>query len=115
LSQVWTNIIENAVEAIAGRGELRVRTFHEDQYVVVEIADSGPGIHPAIRPYIFDPFFTTKGVGEGTGLGPNTVQTIVRKIGGNCATGVPGVSAIQVRALLSRASVNANRLYLLLS
>ena len=82
---------------MAGRGELRVRTFHEDQYVVVEIADSGPGIHPAIRPYIFDPFFTTKGEGEGTGLGPNTVQTIVRKIGGNIqVTSKPGDTRFQI-------------------
>ena len=83
LNQVWTNIIENAIDAMHGGGELRVRTFHEDHYVVVEIGDNGPGIPAEVRPYIFDPFFTTKGVGEGTGLGLNTVQTIVRKLGGN--------------------------------
>jgi len=66
-----------------GQGELRVRVFCEDQFVVVEIGDSGPGIPPEIRSHIFDPFFTTKGVGEGTGLGLNTVRTIVRKHGGN--------------------------------
>lgn len=83
LNQVWTNLIENAIDAMPGGGELRVRTFREDHYVVVEIGDSGPGIPSEVRPYIFDPFFTTKGVGEGTGLGLNTVQTIVRKLGGN--------------------------------
>ncbi len=83
LNQVWTNLIENAIDAMEGEGELRVRTFCEDHYVVVEIGDSGPGIPPEIKPYIFDPFFTTKGVGEGTGLGLNTVQTIVRKFGGS--------------------------------
>jgi signal transduction histidine kinase len=83
LNQVWTNIIENAIDAMPGQGELQVRTFREDHFVVVEIGDNGSGIPPEIRPYIFDPFFTTKGVGEGTGLGLNTVQTIVRKHGGN--------------------------------
>ena len=97
LNQVWTNIIENAVDAMPGGGELRVRTFREDNYVVVEIGDSGPGIPPEIRPYIFDPFFTTKDVGEGTGLGLNTVQTIVRKLGGNIqVTSKPGDTRFQV-------------------
>jgi signal transduction histidine kinase len=98
LNQVWTNIIENAIEAMQGDGELRVRTFCEDHYVVVEIGDSGPGIPPEIKPYIFDPFFTTKGVGEGTGLGLNTVQTIVRKLGGNIhVSSKPGDTRFQVR------------------
>jgi signal transduction histidine kinase len=97
LNQVWTNIIENAVDAMPGGGELRVRTFREDHYVVVEIGDSGPGIPPEIRPYIFDPFFTTKDVGEGTGLGLNTVQTIVRKLGGNIqVASKPGDTRFQV-------------------
>jgi signal transduction histidine kinase len=97
LNQVWTNIIENAIDAMQGEGELRVRTFREDHYVVVEIGDSGPGIPPEIRPYIFDPFFTTKGVGEGTGLGLNTVQTIVRKLGGNIqVSSKPGDTRFQV-------------------
>jgi len=77
--------------------DLRVRTFREDHYVVVEIGDSGPGIPPEIRPYIFDPFSTTKDVGEGTGLGLNTVQTIVRKLGGNIqVTSKPGDTRFQV-------------------
>ncbi len=98
LNQVWTNIIENAIDAMQGEGELRVRTFREDHYVVVEIGDSGPGIPPEIKPYIFDPFFTTKGVGEGTGLGLNTVQTIVRKLGGNIqVSSKPGDTRFQVR------------------
>ena len=97
LNQVWTNLIENAVDAMPGGGELRVRTFREDQYLVVEIGDNGPGIPPEIRPYIFDPFFTTKDVGEGTGLGLNTVQTIVRKLGGNIqVTSKPGETRFQV-------------------
>ncbi len=97
LNQVWTNLIENAIDAMPVGGELRVRTFHEDHYVVVEIGDSGSGIPEEVRPYIFDPFFTTKGVGEGTGLGLNTVQTIVRKLGGNIqVSSKPGDTRFQV-------------------
>jgi signal transduction histidine kinase len=97
LNQIWTNIIENAIDAMLGQGELLVRTFREDHFVVVEIGDNGPGIPPEIRPHIFDPFFTTKGVGEGTGLGLNTVQTIVRKHGGNVQVdSKPGDTRFQV-------------------
>jgi signal transduction histidine kinase len=97
LSQVWTNIIENAIDAMPGQGELQVRTFRENHFVVVEISDNGLGIPPEIRPHIFDPFFTTKGVGEGTGLGLNTVQTIVRKHGGNVQVdSKPGDTRFQV-------------------
>jgi len=79
LNQVWTNIIVNAIEAMHGNGELLVRTYREDNCVVVEIGDNGPGIAPDVLPHIFEPFFTTKGVGEGTGLGLDTVQRIVKK------------------------------------
>src|SRR6202522_2604931 len=69
LNQIWTNIIDNAIDAMHGKGELRVRTYREDGCVVVEIGDNGPGIPEAVQPHVFEPFFTTKGVGEGTGLG----------------------------------------------
>jgi signal transduction histidine kinase len=97
LNQVWTNIIENAIEAMLGQGELRLQTLREDRHVVVEIGDNGPGIPPEIEPHIFDPFFTTKGIGEGTGLGLNTVQTIVRKHGGSIqVSSRPGDTRFQV-------------------
>ncbi|HET6175430.1 MAG TPA: ATP-binding protein, partial [Candidatus Sulfotelmatobacter sp.] len=83
LNQVWTNIIDNAIDAMGGKGELRVRTHYEDKCVVVEIGDTGPGIPPEVQSHIFEPFFTTKGVGEGTGLGLDTVQRIVKKHRGN--------------------------------
>jgi signal transduction histidine kinase len=83
LNQVWTNLIDNAIDAMGGKGELRVRTYREDDCVVVEIGDDGPGISPEVKSHIFEPFFTTKGVGEGTGLGLDTVQRIVRKHRGN--------------------------------
>ncbi len=69
LNQVWTNIIDNAIDAMGGNGELRVRTYRDDGCAVVEIGDNGPGMSPEIKSHIFEPFFTTKGVGEGTGLG----------------------------------------------
>jgi signal transduction histidine kinase len=102
LNQVWTNLIDNAIDAMAGKGELRVRTYREDSCVVVEIADNGPGISPEIRAHIFEPFFTTKGVGEGTGLGLDTVQRIVRKHRGNIqVTSKPGDTRFQVRLPLA--------------
>jgi signal transduction histidine kinase len=79
LNQVWTNIIDNAIDAMSGKGELRVRTYRQDSCAVIEIRDNGPGIPPEIQPHIFEPFFTTKGVGEGTGLGLDTAQRIVKK------------------------------------
>lgn len=69
LNQVWTNLIDNAIDAVAGSGEIRIRTLTEGSHVVVEIADIGPGIPPEIQGRIFEPFFTTKAVGSGTGLG----------------------------------------------
>ena len=79
LNQVWTNIIDNAIDAMGGKGTLRVRTYRDSDCVVVEIGDNGPGIPLDVEPHIFEPFFTTKGVGQGTGLGLDTVQRIVRK------------------------------------
>ena len=97
LNQVWTNLIDNAIDAMGGKGELRVRTYRDDTCVVVEIADNGPGISPEIRSHIFEPFFTTKGVGEGTGLGLDTVQRIVKKHRGNIqVTSKPGDTRFQV-------------------
>jgi signal transduction histidine kinase len=77
LNQVWTNLIENAIDALEGKGRIWVRTFHENDQVVVEIIDDGPGIPPEVRPRIFEPFFTTKGVGKGTGLGLSIIYRIV--------------------------------------
>ena len=97
LNQVWTNLIDNAIDAMHGKGELRVRTYREDNCVVVEIGDNGPGILPTVKPHIFEPFFTTKGVGEGTGLGLDTVQRIVKKHRGNIqVTSKPGDTRFQV-------------------
>lgn len=77
LNQVWTNLIDNAIGAMGESGTLTLRTGRENGRVFVEIADTGPGIDPAIRPRIFEPFFTTKPVGEGTGLGLDISYRIV--------------------------------------
>jgi signal transduction histidine kinase len=108
LNQVWTNIIDNAIAAMDGKGELRVRTFIQGACVVVEIGDNGPGIPPDVKPHIFEPFFTTKGVGEGTGLGLDTVQRIVKKHRGNIqVTSRPGDTRFQVWLPLAEASSQA--------
>jgi len=97
LNQVWTNLIDNAIDAMHGEGELRVRTYRDDDCVVVEIADNGPGIPPDVQPHIFEPFFTTKGVGEGLGLGLDTVQRIVKKHRGDIQViSKPGDTRFQV-------------------
>jgi len=97
LNQVWTNLIDNAIDAMSGKGELRVRTYRDDGCVVVEIGDNGPGISAEIKPHIFEPFFTTKGVGEGTGLGLDMVQRIVKKHHGNIQVdSQPGDTRFQV-------------------
>jgi signal transduction histidine kinase len=97
LNQVWTNIIDNAIDAMHAKGELRIRTYQDDGCVVVEIRDNGPGIPSEVQPHIFEPFFTTKGVGEGTGLGLDTVQRIVKKHRGNIqVNSKPGDTCFQV-------------------
>jgi len=97
LNQVWTNIIDNAIDAMHGQGKLRVHTYRDDNCVVVEIGDNGPGIPAEIQPRIFEPFFTTKGVGDGTGLGLDTVQRIVKKHKGSIqVVSKPGDTRFQV-------------------
>jgi signal transduction histidine kinase len=97
LNQVWTNIMDNAVDAMQGTGELRVRAYRDDGGVLVEIGDNGPGIPDDVQPHIYEPFFTTKGVGEGTGLGLDTVQQIVKKHRGNIQlNSKPGDTRFQV-------------------
>jgi len=105
LNQVWTNIIDNAIDAMSGQGELRVRTYREDACVVVEIGDNGPGISAEVQPHIFEPFFTTKRVGEGTGLGLDTVQRIVKKHRGTIqVSSKPGDTRFRVWLPLADAS-----------
>jgi signal transduction histidine kinase len=79
LNQVWTNLLDNAIDALGESGTITVRTRREADCVVVKIADDGPGIPDDVRARIFEPFFTTKPVGRGTGLGLDTVRRIVEQ------------------------------------
>ncbi|HEU4869761.1 MAG TPA: ATP-binding protein [Pyrinomonadaceae bacterium] len=103
LNQVWTNLIVNAVDAMSTGGKLKVRTKREPTDIMIEIRDNGGGIPPAVRSRIFEPFFTTKAVGEGTGLGLDTVARIVRKHRGNVRfESKPGDTCFQVRLPISQ-------------
>jgi signal transduction histidine kinase len=82
LNQVWTNLIDNAADAMDGSGTLTIGAAREGDAVMVRISDTGPGIDPDVMSRIFDPFFTTKAPGQGTGLGLHTVHTIVNRTGG---------------------------------
>jgi signal transduction histidine kinase len=99
LNQVWTNIVDNAVGAMQGRGTLTLRTFQRDPWVVVQIIDDGPGIPRDVQPKVFDPFFTTKPPGEGTGLGLNVSHSIVvqRHQGEIEVRSKPGETCFEVR------------------
>jgi signal transduction histidine kinase len=99
LNQVWTNLIDNAVGAMGGKGSLELRTYQDDDWVVVEVADNGPGIPIEAQEKIFDPFYTTKAPGEGTGLGLNISHGIVvEKHGGQISVeSTPGATRFTVK------------------
>jgi signal transduction histidine kinase len=98
LNQVWTNLIVNALDAMAGEGTLTVRTRRDGECALVEIADTGPGIPEDLRPRVFEPFFTTKPVGQGTGLGLDVSwRIVVKRHGGDLrVTSSPGDTRFQV-------------------
>jgi signal transduction histidine kinase len=109
LNQIWTNLIDNAIGAMNSQSNgnkiLTVRTVLEPDDVLVEFTDNGPGIPQEIRGRIFEPFFTTKPVGEGTGLGLDIVQRIIRSHQGNIhVNSRPGETAFQIRLPLVRQS-----------
>jgi signal transduction histidine kinase len=74
---VWTHLIDNAVDAMAGRGELTIITRNENDFVMVEVKDNGSGIPADAQERIFEPFFSTKDVGAGTGLGLDITYRII--------------------------------------
>lgn len=107
LNQVWTNLIDNAIDALGGSGHIWIRTFQEADRVVVEIADNGPGIPPEVQPRIFEPFFTTKGVGQGTGLGLDiSFRVVVGQHKGDIRVfSKPGNTHFQVRLPINPAKI----------
>ena len=98
LNQVWTNIVQNAIHAMKGKGILKVSSYLEDPFVCIEIQDSGSGIKPEILDRIWDPFFTTKDQGEGSGLGLGIVKGIIEKHKGKIsATSKPGETIFKIQ------------------
>ncbi|HJR88087.1 MAG TPA: ATP-binding protein, partial [Acidimicrobiia bacterium] len=90
LNQVWTNLIDNAADAMDGAGTLKISASNHDGSVVVAVSDTGPGIPPELVGRLFDPFFTTKEPGKGTGLGLHTVHTILTRAGGKISVAGDG-------------------------
>jgi signal transduction histidine kinase len=99
LNQVWTNLIDNAIDAVSGNGQLRLRTTCEGDGVLVEVADDGPGVPRDLQGRVFEPFYTTKGVGAGVGLGLDiSYRIVVRQHGGDIrVVSQPGDTRFQVR------------------
>jgi signal transduction histidine kinase len=108
LNQVWTNLIDNAIQAMNGEGTLTLRTSRDDDQIVVEVGDTGPGVPRELQQRVFEPFFTTKPVGEGTGLGLDISYRIVvnRHRGDLRLTSTPGDTRFQVRLPLTEAASN---------
>ena len=86
LNQVWTNLLDNAIDALGKSGTITLSTRRDADCIVVDVADTGPGIPPDARPRVFEPFFTTKEVGQGTGLGLDTARRIVTERHGGSLT-----------------------------
>ena len=109
LTQVWTNLIDNALDAMQERGTLRVGVRREDGSILVEIGDDGPGIPAAIQRQVFEPFFTTKSQGDGTGLGLDIVRGIIRRHRGaiRILHSQPGDTVMQVRLPVRQAAAEA--------
>lgn len=103
LNQVWTNLIDNAIDAMDGNGNLHIGTRRDGSDIVVEITDSGPGIDPAVLHRVFEPFFTTKDVGRGTGLGLDISRRIIERHGGEITfDSRPGSTTARVRLPIMR-------------
>jgi signal transduction histidine kinase len=97
LNQVWTNLIDNAIDAAPESGHVEISARREPQFVVVSVIDDGPGIPADIRERIFDPFFTTKPVGQGTGLGLEIARRLVHRNQGDIGVvSEPGRTEFQV-------------------
>jgi signal transduction histidine kinase len=98
LNQVWTNLIDNAADAVDGRGRITIKAFEDGDRVAVEVSDDGPGIPREARARVFEPFFTTKEIGSGAGLGLDIVRRVVAGHGGDISVdSKPGETRFTVR------------------
>lgn len=104
LNQVWTNLIDNAIDAMEGHGTLRVATHADDDSIIVDVIDSGHGMSSDVQKRVFEPFYSTKDVGKGTGLGLDISRRIVVERHGGEITfdSVPGQTTAHVRLPISR-------------
>jgi signal transduction histidine kinase len=106
LNQVWTNLISNAQQALAGKGTIAIETTVEGNDAVVRVIDHGPGVPADVLPRIFEPFYTTKPKGEGTGLGLGIARQIVAKHGGTMTCdSKPGLTVFEVRLPIEASGV----------
>lgn len=99
MNQVWTNLIDNAIDAMEGRtgSTLEIRTHQDREFIQISIIDNGPGVPENIKDKIFDPFFTTKSIGKGTGIGLEVVSRIVNEHNGSVELiSVPGKTEFKV-------------------
>ena len=99
LNQVWTNIIENAIDAMGATGTLRISTRAGPEQVIIEVADTGPGMPPEVRARAFEAFYTTKDVGQGAGLGLDISRRIIveRHLGQITIDSRPGETVLRVQ------------------
>jgi signal transduction histidine kinase len=105
LNQVWANLVENAIDAVAVGGELRIAARREGDEVVVSVIDNGPGVPAEIQGRIFDPFFTTKPIGQGTGLGLDIARRVVQRFDGKIALDSrPGRTEFRVAVPVAKAA-----------
>ena len=103
LNQIWTNLLDNAIDALPQKGRITIKTEQVQEDVVITIADNGAGIAPEHQEHIFEPFYTTKPVGVGTGLGLDIVHRIVHdKLHGSVTfTSEPGKTEFRVQIPLT--------------
>ena len=105
LNQVWSNLADNAIYAMDQNGELVIETTHNDDSVTVRFIDNGRGIPPEISTHIFDPYFTTKHAGDGSGIGLDIVNRIIKNHNGNIAvSSEPGRTEFKITLPISQAN-----------
>ncbi len=108
LTQVWTNLLVNAIQAVGSQGTIEVKAYAQDGWAIVEVIDSGPGIPPEIQNKIFEPLFTTKKKGEGTGLGLTIVKQIIERHNGKIEVeSQPGRTCFRIKLPLVGATARS--------